>query len=195
MTDALRPVPTDEDLIARYVADPEGRSGRAAASTLLGRHQRRVYVWCHRYVRDPERALDLAQDVLLRAFRALGTFQGRSRFSSWLFAVARNRCLNEIAAPSLVHDEGVEPDALASTDATPERMLEELQDEESLLRLLVEHLDEDERRALWLRCIERLPVEEITIVMSLDNATGARGLLQRARRKLRAALDRGRGKP
>jgi RNA polymerase sigma factor (sigma-70 family) len=110
-----------------------------------------------------------------------------------LFAIARNRCLNELAAPSLVRDDDVELDSLPSTDGTPERMLEELQDEESLRRLLVAHLDEDERRALWLRCFERLPVEEITIVMNLANATGARGLLQRARRKLRAALELERG--
>ena len=190
MTEALRPEPTDEELIARHAADPDGAPGRAAASTLLGRYQRRVYVWCHRYVRDPERALELAQDVLLRAWRALGTFQGRSRFGSWLFAIARNRCLNALAAPSLLRDDDVELDTLPASDGTPERMLEELQDEEALRRLLAETLDPEEREALWLRCFERLPVEEITLVMRLDNATGARGLLQRARRKLRAALDR-----
>jgi RNA polymerase sigma-70 factor (ECF subfamily) len=192
MTDVPRPEPSDEELIARHAADPAGDAGRAAASTLLGRHQRRVYVWCHRYVRDPERALELAQDVLLKAYRGLGSFQGRSRFSSWLFAIARNRCLNEIAAPSLTRDDDVELDALPSTDATPERMLEEQQDEEWLRRLLVENLDGLEHRALWLRCFERMPVEEITVILGLDNATGARGLLQRARRKLRAALEQAR---
>ena len=122
-------------------------------------------------------------------WRALRSFQGRARFGSWLFAIARNRCLNELAAPSLRRDDDVELDTLPARDGTPERMLEELQDEEALRRLLADTLDADERKALWLRCFERLLVEEITIVMRLDNATGARGLLQRARRKLRAALE------
>lgn len=120
MTDAAPVEPTDEELLARHAADPGGAAGRAAASTLLGRHQRRVYVWCHRYVRDPERALELAQDVLLKAYRSLGTFAGRSRFSSWLFAIARNRCLNEIAAPGLLRDDEVELDELPAGGDSPE---------------------------------------------------------------------------
>jgi len=190
MSEAAPFDPSDEELLARHVADPGGTAGRAAASVLLGRWQRRVYVWCHRYVRDPERALELAQEVLLRAYRSMASFEGRSRFGSWLFAIARNRCLNEIAAPRLLRDDDVELDTLPSTDGSPERNLEELQDEEQIRRLLETALDEQEREALWLRCFERLPVEEITVVMGLDNATGARGLLQRARRKLRAALER-----
>ncbi len=181
--------PSDEELVARHAADPDGAAGRAAASQLLGRYQRRVYVWCHRYVRDPERALDMAQDVLLRAYRSLASFQGRSRFGSWLFAIARNRCLNALAAPALLRDDDVEPDMLAGDD-DPGRRLEEEEDEERLRRLLADHLEDDERRALWLRCFERLPVDEITRLLALDTATGARGLLQRARRKLRAALAR-----
>jgi RNA polymerase sigma-70 factor (ECF subfamily) len=182
----------DERLFAIAVGDPGGPAGRAAASELLGRHQRQVYLWCRRYVRDHERALDLAQEVLLSAYRAMPAFEGRARFSSWLFAIARNKCLNAVAAKRLWIDDEADPDAVSSELPAPEAELEREQDEERVRELLIEHLDETEREALWLSCFERLPVDEITRMLRLDNATGARGLLQRARRKLRASLERAR---
>ena len=93
-----RAAASDQELVALAVRERTSPAGRAAASELLGRHRGRVYIWCHRYVRDHERALDLAQDVLLSAWRSLDSFQGRSRFSSWLFSIARNRCLSAVRA-------------------------------------------------------------------------------------------------
>jgi RNA polymerase sigma-70 factor (ECF subfamily) len=181
---------TDEELLADFRADPKGAVGCAAASELLGRHQRQVYIWCHRVVRDPERALDLAQDVLTKAFGAMSHFEGRSKFSSWLFVIARNRCLSAIAAPSLLRDEAAEPDRIASTTPGPEQEYEQALEESALRNLMMQHLDEQEREALWLRCFEKLAVEDITRILDLQEVSGARALLQRARRKLRAALIR-----
>ena len=190
MSPAVAEPNDDERLFAIAVRDPGGPRGRAAASELLGRHQRQVYLWCRRYVHDHERALDLAQEVLLSAYRGMAGFEGRARFSSWLFAIARNKCLNAVTAKRLWLDDEADPDSIAHDAPMPEAALALEQDEERVRRLLIEHLDESEREALWLSCFERLPVDEITRVMRLDTATGARGLLQRARRKLRSSFDR-----
>ena len=93
--------PEDLDLLQQALANPDQESGRQAASALLGRYRERVYVWCLRYVRDHEQALDMAQEVLLSAYRNLGSFGGRSQFGSWLFSIARNRCLSELRRPAL----------------------------------------------------------------------------------------------
>jgi RNA polymerase sigma-70 factor (ECF subfamily) len=147
-----------------------------------------VYLWCYRYARDCEGALDLSQDVLTRAWRGLGSFGGRSKFSSWLFVITRNCCLNAVTAPALLRDDDAVLEALPSDEPDPAERIERLQDQDSARRLMMEVLDDEERQALWLSVFERLPVEEITRTMALANATGARGLLQRARRKLRAAV-------
>lgn len=179
----------DEELLEIAIRDPASPESRAAASELLGRYQQRVYLWCYRYVRERERALDLSQEVLTSAWRALPGFRHGSKVSWWMFIITRNRCINAVKAPSLVRDDDVELDALPAADGDPATRLEETEDEERVRQLMLEHLDEEERLALWLGCFERMPVEGITKALKLTNATGARGLLQRARRKLRAALD------
>jgi RNA polymerase sigma-70 factor, ECF subfamily len=189
MNESLPGQRPDEELIAIAVRDPQGRAGREAASELFERYQQRVYLWCYRYVRERERALDLAQEVLASAWRALPGFRHGSRFSWWMFVITRNRCINAVQAPALLRDDNAELDRIVAPDLDPAVEYEQTQDEEGIRQLMLQHLDEQERLALWLGCFERMPVEGITKALKLTNSTGARGLLQRARRKLRAALE------
>ena len=185
---------TDEELVRQAQAGPDTESGREAAAELIGRYQRTVYLWCCRQVRDPDDARDLAQDAMLDAWRGLAGFGGRARFSTWLFLIVRNRCLSALRPRILERDPAADPDELEADWGDPEALL--LQDEtgRELERLLLEELDPREQDAIWLRCVECLPVEEITRRLGLSAVSGARGLLQTARRKLRAALRR-RGQP
>lgn len=178
----------DEELVGIAMAEPQTQSGKGAASELLGRHQQRVYLWCFRYVRDHERALELAQDVLLKAYRSLPGFRRGSKFTSWLFVIARNHCLSALRSPALLVDEESELSQISDPTKGPEDLVVEKLEEAELLELMRQTLDEREQEALWLRCFEKMPIEEITRVLGITSATGARGLLQTARRKLRAAL-------
>ena len=63
--------PDDEELVRAFQTAPDSARGREAVELLLGRWCDRVYLWCFRVVRDRELALDLAQDVLVRAYQAL----------------------------------------------------------------------------------------------------------------------------
>ena len=177
----------DMELIRRSREDPEAAGRRRAVSLLLERSQDRVYLWCYRMFREHEQALDTAQEVLLSAYRKLDSFEGRSVFSSWLFVIARNRCLSALRKPSIFEDEGETPEAVEPS-AGPDRRLEERHDEEAFLELVRGRLEPLEQEALWLRCFERVPIEEMTQMLRLESASGARGLLQRARRKLRASM-------
>jgi RNA polymerase sigma-70 factor (ECF subfamily) len=185
-----RAAASDQELVALALRERTRDAGRAAASELLGRHRGRVYVWCHRFVRDHEQALDLAQDVLLSAWRNLDSFQGRSRFSSWLFSIARNRCLSAVRAADPLHEDDTELDRVPDRGPDTESIVVGREEEQALVSLASRHLDDVEQEALWLRCFERLPVEEITRLLNIPGSSGARAVLQSARRKLRLALDR-----
>jgi len=179
----------DEELVARVQASG-GAAAERAASELLARHQRRVYVWVRGHVRDHERALDLTQEILVKAYRGLPGFQRGSRFTTWLFAIARNHCLDATRRPQLDIDPEFRLESLLDDRPGPLDDLARRQAETRLLDLVDRTLDPQERRAVWMRSVEGVAVDEITRRLGLDTASGARGLLQTARRKLRAALAR-----
>lgn len=180
---------TDEELVARAQAG-DGPEARAASAELLGRWRGRIYLWCRRFTRDHERALDLAQDVLIAVFRSLRQYEGRAPLGAWIFTITRRACIRAMRPTSLTRDDDADLELLADARPGPEDEVEDRMEEERVAKLIREHLDPQEQRAIWMRCVERLPVEEITEALGLESASGARGLLQTARRKLRAALER-----
>jgi RNA polymerase sigma-70 factor (ECF subfamily) len=179
---------TEASLVGAIRDDARGPAGRAAAAELFRRHQEALYLWCHRLTGDHDRALDLAQDVLLAACRSVAGFEGRSSFKSWLFAIARFRFARSLRSKRLP---GAPLDSVpdAEDDAPgPEEDYLVREEEERVIALLKGNLEPHEQDAIWLRCFEGVPVDEITRLLGLDGRSGARGVLQTARRKLRAAL-------
>ena len=180
---------SDDDLLRVARSDPDESRRNEAAGELLRRYRDAVYFWCVRYTRDRERALDLSQEVLLTVWERVGSFEGRSKFSSWVFTIARNRCIDASRRVSLLADEEVPediPDPVLLADVT----VEQDEDEARLLQTIRTELDPLEQDVIWLKCVERVRTDEITTMLSIDGVTGARAVLQRARRKLRAAIDR-----
>jgi RNA polymerase sigma-70 factor (ECF subfamily) len=182
------PEVSDEEL-ARLARERAGEpEGRQAAASLLARYRGRVYGWCRRYVQDHERALDLSQEVLMIAFRALAGYESRAPFSAWLFVIARRLSIRALRPRRLVRDESAVLEHLADPATGPEEHLERVRSHEELLRLMKKTLTPLEQEALWLRCVEGASVDDITLTLGLATASGARGLLQTARRRMRAAL-------
>jgi len=179
----------DEHLLRIAQSEGDAARRRAAATELVTRYRDAVYLWCFRYTRDRDHALDLSQDVMATVWEKIGTFEGRSKFSSWLFAVTRNRCIDASRRVDLLEDE-FELGEIRDPSPLPDAMLEAGRDEDWLLRTIRAELEPQEQQAIWLRCVERMPVDDVTRILGVDGASGARAVLQRARRKLRAALER-----
>ena len=179
---------SDEELALLAAGDPHGPQGERSACVLLERYTRVVYRWCCGRAPDPETAEDLAQEVLFRAYRNLKRFEGWGSFSAWVFVIARNVCIEKLRRPSIAYDPQLEPDTLPDPMRSPDRALEELEDESALLALINERLSPQEQDAIWLRCREGMPIDAITRILGIRQATGARAVLQNARRKLKAAL-------
>jgi RNA polymerase sigma-70 factor, ECF subfamily len=165
---------------------------------LFRRYHPRVVSWCCRVTRDPERALDLAQEVFLRAFRRLHTFRGDSRFSTWLYVIARNHCLNFLKKRStepVESGEAMPPDMLGSNGSEIHLALERGQSFQNMWRLIDATLTPKEARVMALHYGHGLPLATITREMMLSNPSGAKAYIVNARRKLNAVLNGAKSKP
>ncbi len=181
---------TDEELVTRFLSDREGARGLAALDQLVERWRGRVFLWAYRTLGEREAALDAAQDALLQMMQALPRYQAKGRFSAWLFTIVRNRCLNMVRKRRLVRDPEVDVESLLVDGEAPDDALDSARERERLMQLMNEVLDPTERAALWMRAFEEMNVDDISNMLGITTASGARGVLQSARRKLRAALAR-----
>ena len=138
------------------------RGEREAFDRLVVRYQREVYRLCYRYVNDHEDANDLAQEVFLKAWRAIGRFRGESSFGTWLHRIAVNACLNFRALRKPATQEL--PETLA--DPVPGALARaESDDEASRVRAAVVRLPEKQRVTLILKVYHELTHEEVAGIL------------------------------
>ncbi|HXK09004.1 MAG TPA: sigma-70 family RNA polymerase sigma factor [Vicinamibacteria bacterium] len=138
------------------------RGEREAFDQLVVRYQRDVYRLCYRYVNNHEDANDLAQEVFLKAWRAIGRFRGESAFSTWLYRIAVNACLNFRALRRPATQDL--PEALA--DPVPGAAARvESADEARRVREAVRRLPEKQRATLILKIYHELTHEEVAAVL------------------------------
>ena len=179
----------DEDLLARFRADSErGESGAKWIDELFQRYHRKVAAWCYRFTGDRESAADLAQEIFLRVFRNLDSFQGSAKFSTWLYTIARNHCVNEMRSRQPV--EALDFD-VADSGATS--ILESMEQEESIhvMRSLIEeNLDPVEKKVMVMHFASGISLEAVSRHLGLTNASGARAHIVSAKRKLARAMER-----
>ena len=147
-----------------------------------------------RMVGDPEDAADMTQETFIKAYRALSSFRGDSKFSSWLYRIASNVCLDFLRSRSR------HPQVSLSTVDEDDRATFELPDmrqnpEEQLMKKLgmeavrrgLEQLPEQQRQILVLRELGGLSYAELAQTLGLEEGT-VKSRIFRARKRLCALL-------
>ncbi len=138
------------------------RGEREAFDRLVERYQRDIYRLCYRYVNNHEDANDMAQEVFLKAYRAIGRFRGDSSFSTWLYRIAVNTCLNFRASRR--------PETQELPEALPDRtkgVSERLESDEASARIraAVRRLPEKQRATVILKVYHDLTHEEVAGIL------------------------------
>lgn len=184
---------SDEELVARFRAQAGSAASHSCLDELFGRYHSRVAAWCLRFTGDPGSASDLAQDIFLKAYRNLHSFRGDAKFSTWLYAISRNQCINEMKARSARPEQASDTLDLYLEDGKQDSILTTLENEESLraMRALIEEtLDETEKKVMVLHYAEEFTLDAITRLLGFTNASGAKAYVVSAKRKLNAAVQR-----
>jgi RNA polymerase sigma-70 factor (ECF subfamily) len=177
----------DQELIAATLAGSE-----AAFEGLVVRYQDRLFRLLGRYCRDAVECEDLAQEVFLKVFRKLHTFQGDSQFFTWLYRIAVNAATDHISRASTRRLKLVEDDsALEERNERDDSPLAPLLSAElaGAVRAIVDALPEKFRTVLVLREYEDLSYTEIAEVLGVQMGT-VESRLFRARQRVKEALER-----
>jgi RNA polymerase sigma-70 factor (ECF subfamily) len=188
------PVPSDPDAALMLRVK---RGDRAAFAELVDKYKQPVINFVYRSLRDEAEAEDLAQNVLLQVYKSRSRYKQTAKFSTWLFTIARNLCLNELRRRSRHPAESLD-ESHAENEDQPARQFEDKSQmaasEEALhgeLAVKIEEalaeLPENQRSAILLCRQDDLSYEEIARVLRCS-LSATKSLIHRGREALKEKL-------
>ena len=171
------------------------RGDADAFEKLVLRYQSQIYQLCFRMTGNADDAQDMAQEAFLKAWKHLSGFQFDSAFSTWLYRLASNCCLDHLRSlkrkPTVsltVENKENEDEILDVEDnaPSPEEIAITNEERESL-RLAMSQLEEEQRQLLTLRVVNDLSYTQIAEILNIKEGT-VKSRLSRARENLRKKL-------
>jgi RNA polymerase sigma-70 factor (ECF subfamily) len=183
-------------LIERLVARDE-----RAFSVFVRAYERRVFALVLRMIGNRAEAEDLAQEVFVQVFKAIGSFRGDSKLSTWVFRIAVNLCKNRSKYLRVRHTSEQDPiDAIADRTQLgaakgsnvahverPDEMMAGLQ-VERIVEQAIMQLDPTFRECLVLRDVEEMSYEDIGAITGLPEGT-VKSRIHRGRAQLKELVE------
>lgn len=181
---------TEQELVARAK-----KGDQDAFEQLVKDNEKRIYNLVLRMVGNPEDALDLSQEAFLNAWKGLGNFKGDCAFSTWVYRLASNACLDFLRSKKRRQEHMGQAFSLDDEDAPslpdeeqlqPQQQLEKKERARQLYRAL-EQLSDQHRQIIVMRELSGLSYQEISEALQLDMGT-VKSRLTRARLSLKKIL-------
>ena len=187
--DAATPAPQEIDVLIERCL----KGDQAAWEAIVHLHWRKIFNIAYKFVGRHDEAEDLTQDVFLKLFKSLRTFDRRANFSTWLISVSRNLCIDHYRSVRrehdvVTHDVDVVTLARPSSIDSPYLMLER-RDRVALLRAALDKLAPSLRTAVMLRDIQELSYHEIARRLDVPEGT-VKSRINRGRTELARQIAR-----
>jgi len=172
---------TDEALVEAIVKTND----TLLFEVLYDRYASMVYNKCYGFANGVDEAKDLTQDVFLRVFVKLGSFKGKSKFSTWLYAFTYNHCVNYVTRNTA---KKIEKQSISSDRI--ENIGEDIDDTQEFQNMRVEQLKKvlelispDEKMILLLKYQDNLSIRELSEALDIGESA-VKMRLKRAKEKL-----------
>ena len=167
------------------------RGDAQAFNALMGMHEKRMYAVAVRMCGNYDDAQDCLQEAMLRVYRAISGFKEQSSFSTWVYRITMNTCLDELRRrknrPNTSLDGLLDTGWSPSDDReTPEQHAVRSEQRE-LLEKLIAALPEDMRAAIVLRDIQGMSYDDIAAALNTNVGT-VKSRISRGREKLREKI-------
>jgi len=181
---------TDSDLVSLTQS-----GNKKAFAELIQRWQTPIYTFCFRKLSHQEQAEELTQEIFMAAYRGLPSFRNDSKFSTWLFQIATNRCKNlhgyRDRRKFKKHEplEGTDPERrreIPDSGLNAEEQLHQ-KDRAQMLHEAIQQLDDKYKEVLILFDIQNVPQAEISKILSIPSGT-IKSRIHRARMELSRIL-------
>ena len=182
------PPPATDEIIERCL-----NGDQSAWESIVRMYRRKVFNVAYKFVGRHDQAEDLTQDVFLKLYKSLDTFDRRANFQTWLISVSRNLCIDHYRAVRKEREtinRDVDPADFApvSTDPRADTQLEQ-RDRVRLLRQALDKLAPTLRTAVMLRDIQELTYQEIADRLHLPEGT-VKSRINRGRTELARQIQR-----
>ncbi|MDT8395953.1 MAG: sigma-70 family RNA polymerase sigma factor [bacterium] len=166
---------TDLDKRDTELAIRSQKGDRDAYGELVTRFQNRMYSFCYQFFRNPDIASDLAQETFLRAYRYIKKYDPDKKFSTWLYSIAKNICIDEhrkMGRGKTVSIDDLPPEKIRSTEDSlhlknPMQISMQIQDR-MMLEEAIGRLPEKYRTVIILCYFQEMPYQEIADVLGLN---------------------------
>lgn len=161
-----------------------------AFAILIERYERLVFTLCMRMLKNREDAEEVAQDVFVKSYQKLNTFKGNSKFSTWLYRITYNRCLDTLSRkrkhPTARDIDEIHPVGIYETYT----VLDALEDAERTkhLKMCIDKLPEDEAFLITVYYFEEQSITELAAITGLSQSN-IKVKLYRARKRLYTLIN------
>lgn len=167
----------DEELVALYVDSQRN----AYFEEIYERYANKVYRKCYSFVYNQEKAEDFTHDIFLKLIVKIGTFKESAKFSTWLYSITYNYCMDQIRVTKKQHEVPLDENYDVEDDAD-EGDFASMQG--NGVRKSLEHIPSDEKALLLMKYQDDFSIKEIADTLNISESAVKMRLL-RSKEKLR----------